>query len=269
MLDKIKIFELLSENKKIKQEIEVYKSITQFFIKNSNLEENKTKMSNDIIKEFIKTNQEIKNFFIKNFYLKSEYLMVEKSYLNKLNFQIDELKIQDEQNSKIIDSLQSENFLLNMELTKFKENSINFENDDLLKLNIDNSLILNNNNPTEQFVTNLRSSLRKQSTSTNYDINYNDKEIDTIYELLLNNNKDIEDMNEKYKNECDSHLKDVIELREKLNKLLNEIFDSFEKKEKNRTFGKAITLIRDTEETIELNQFLHCRTNYQNEENNK
>ena len=269
MLDKIKIFELLSENKKIKQEIEVYKSITQFFIKNSNLEENKTKMSNDIIKEFIKTNQEIKNFFIKNFDLKSEYLMVEKSYLNKLNFQIDELKIQDEQNSKIIDSLQSENFLLNMELTKFKENSINFENDDLLKLNIDNSLILNNNNPTEQFVTNLRSSLRKQSTSTNYDINYNDKEIDTIYELLLNNNKDIEDMNEKYKNECDSHLKDVIELREKLNKLLNEIFDSFEKKEKNRTFGKAITLIRDTEETIELNQFLHCRTNYQNEENNK
>ena len=140
MLDKIKIFELLSENKKMKQEIEVYKSIAQFFIKQSNLEENKNKMSNEIIKEFINTNQEIKNFFTKNFDIKSDYLMVEKSYLNKLNFQIDELKIQEEQNSKMIDSLQSENFLLNMELTKFKENTNNnnLENDELFKFNIDN-----------------------------------------------------------------------------------------------------------------------------------
>jgi hypothetical protein len=124
----------------MKQEIEVYKSIAQFFIKQSNLEENKNKMSNEIIKEFINTNQEIKNFFTKNFDIKSDYLMVEKSYLNKLNFQIDELKIQEEQNSKMIDSLQSENFLLNMELTKFKENTNNnnLENDELFKFNIDN-----------------------------------------------------------------------------------------------------------------------------------
>ena len=40
----------------------------------------------------------------------------------------------------MIDSLQSENFLLNMELTKFKENTNNnnLENDELFKFNIDN-----------------------------------------------------------------------------------------------------------------------------------
>ena len=66
--------------------------------------------------------------------------MVEKLYLNKLNFQIDELKIQDEQNSKMIYSFKSENFLLNMELTKFKKNknNNNLENDELFKFNIDN-----------------------------------------------------------------------------------------------------------------------------------
>ena len=48
--------------------------------------------------------------------------MVKKSYIEKLKFQIDELKLQDERNNKTIDSIQNENFLLTMELSKYKEN---------------------------------------------------------------------------------------------------------------------------------------------------
>ena len=120
--DKIKIFNLTQENKKLLQENNVYKAIAEYFVKQTNIEEKKESISKDIIKQFIETNIELSNFYKKNFDINNEYLIVQKSFIEKLKFQIDELKLQDERNNKTIDSIQNENFLLTMELSKYKEN---------------------------------------------------------------------------------------------------------------------------------------------------
>ena len=120
--DKIKIFNLTQENKKLLQENNVYKAIAEYFVKQTNIEEKKESLSKDIIKQFIDTNKELTDFYKKNFDVNNEYLIVQKSFIEKLKFQIDELKLQDERNNKTIDSIQNENFLLTMELAKYKEN---------------------------------------------------------------------------------------------------------------------------------------------------
>ena len=120
--DKIKIFNLTQENKKLLQENNVYKAIADYFVKQTNIEEKKESLSKDIINQFIETNKELSEFYKKNFDINNEYLIVQKSLIEKLKFQIDELKLQDERNNKTIDSIQNENFLLTMELSKYKEN---------------------------------------------------------------------------------------------------------------------------------------------------
>ena len=123
--DKIKIFTLTQENKRMLQENNVYKSIADYFVKQTNIEEKKESLSKDIINQFIDTNKELINFYKKNLDVNNEYLIIQKSYVEKLKFQIEELKLQDERNNKMIDSIQNENFLLTMELSKYKENSKN------------------------------------------------------------------------------------------------------------------------------------------------
>ena len=118
--DKIKIFSLTQENKRILQENNVYKSIADYFVKQTNIEVKKESLSKDIINQFIDTNKELINFYKKNLDVNKEYFIVRKSYLEKLKFQIEELKLQDERNNKTIDSIQNENFLLTMELAKYK-----------------------------------------------------------------------------------------------------------------------------------------------------
>jgi FtsZ-binding cell division protein ZapB len=121
--DKMKIFTLTQENKRMLQENNVYKSIADFFVLQTNIEEKKESLSKDIIKQFIDTNKDLIEFYKKNLDVNNEYLIVQKSFIEKLKFQIEELKLQDERNNKMIDSIQNENFLLTMELSKYKENS--------------------------------------------------------------------------------------------------------------------------------------------------
>ena len=148
--DKIKIFYLTQENKKLLQENNVYKTIAEYFVKQTNIEEKKESLSKDIIKQFIETNKELTEFYKKNLDVNNEYLIVQKSYIEKLKFQIDELKLQDERNNKTIDSIQNENFLLTMELSKYKESIKNNitcseeKNDKFLELK--KSIFLNENN---------------------------------------------------------------------------------------------------------------------------
>ena len=118
--DKIKIFSLTQENKRILQENNVYKSIADYFVKQTNIEVKKESLSKDIINQFIDTNKELINFYKKNLDVNKEYFIVQKSYIEKLKFQIEELKLQDERNNRTIDSIQNENFLLTMELAKYK-----------------------------------------------------------------------------------------------------------------------------------------------------
>ena len=150
--DKIKIFTLTQENKRMLQENNVYKSIADYFVKQTNIEEKKESLSKDIIKQFIDTNKELIDFYKKNLDVNNEYLLVQKSYVEKLKFQIEELKLQDERNNKTIDSIQNENFLLTMELSKYKENTKNItgsaEKSDFV-LDLKKSLFSNDNNMPE------------------------------------------------------------------------------------------------------------------------
>ena len=150
--DKIKLFTLTQENKRILQENNVYKSIADYFVKQTNIEEKKESLSKDIIKQFIDTNNELINFYKKNLDVNNEYLIVQKSFIEKLKFQIEELKLQDERNNKTIDSIQNENFLLTMELSKYKENNKNIggsgdKNNSML--NIKKTLFLDDNDIPE------------------------------------------------------------------------------------------------------------------------
>ena len=89
-------------------------------------------------------------FYKKNFDENNEYLIIQKSYIEKLKFQIEELKLQDERNNKMIDSIQNENFLLTMELSKYKENlknNINCSEEKTDKfLELKKSIFLDDNN---------------------------------------------------------------------------------------------------------------------------
>ena len=148
--DKIKIFYLTQDNKKLLYENNVYKSIAEYFVKQTNKKKKKESLSKDIINKFIETNKELSEFYKKHFDINNEYIIIQKSYLEKLKFQIDELKLQDERNNKTIDSIQNENFLLTMELSKYKENIKNTiacseeKNDKFLELK--KSIFLNENN---------------------------------------------------------------------------------------------------------------------------
>jgi hypothetical protein len=146
--DKIKIFTLTQENKRMLQENNVYKSIADYFVKQTNIEEKKESLSKDIIKQFIDTNKELIDFYKKNLDVNNEYLLVQKSYVEKLKFQIEELKLQDERNNKMIDSIQNENFLLTMELSKYKENNKNAcssADKNNFVMDIKKSILLNDN----------------------------------------------------------------------------------------------------------------------------
>ena len=152
--DKIKIFALTQENKRILQENNVYKSIADYFVKQTNIEVKKESLSKDIINQFIDTNKELINFYKKNLDVNNEYFIVQKSYIEKLKFQIEELKLQDEMNNKTIDSIQNENFLLTMELAKYKINQKIGEGDDSNKkdgqiLEIKKSIFFNDKDAPE------------------------------------------------------------------------------------------------------------------------
>ena len=152
--DKIKIFSLTQENKRILQENNVYKSIADYFVKQTNIEVKKESLSKDIINQFIDTNKELINFYKKNLDVNKEYFIVRKSYLEKLKFQIEELKLQDERNNKTIDSIQNENFLLTMELAKYKispkiEDGDGSDKKDDQILEIKKSIFLNDKDASE------------------------------------------------------------------------------------------------------------------------
>ena len=290
--DKVKLFNLSLQNKKIKKEIQVYKAITNYFIKQSNIEQSKKEMSKEIINQFIQTNKELKDFLSKNLDVNSEYMIVEKSLLSNLKLQIEELKAKEEQSNKMIDTLQSENFLLNMEVSKFKDNSNEIEkissSKDTFFCNLRNSLkqfnssvitfnpfnennktqqAMNDNNNQEQEIEKLQNELdnlildKQQLESDKYHLeNFlkeTDESIESVLNLIKTNQKNINELNRQMNDDYDSLLsryKGNNIYCKKYYELIQTIFDIFKSKEKNISASNAIDLMQNMQETLELHR---------------
>ena len=281
--DKIKLFTLIQENKKLLQENNVYKAITDFFVKQTNIEEKKESLSKDIINQFIDTNKELIKFYKKNLDENNEYLLVQKSYIEKFKFQIEELKLQDERNNKMIDSIQNENFLLTMELSKYKENSKNAltashkveknlkeiqeKNEDGEEdVPIDLNPLLQTKE-SEEFASRLRTSMLVRNKTYNKKLlcnsimrknsdNINLEEIDDVIKLVDKNKISVKELNEKFIKECDSHLNDISNERKYLKGFINKINQIFKFKNEDNTIETCINMMKGVQETLELHRLL-------------
>ena len=131
-LNKLKI-----ENENIKEEIGISKEIKsnlelQNKEKNSKKSKEKETIITKVIDKFVKSNDDIKNFMEQHFLghpiLKNELIFLEKSKYDLLKFQLDEEKMMNNSLKKQIEDMESENYLINLELSKMKEQFNKFKN---------------------------------------------------------------------------------------------------------------------------------------------
>lgn len=185
---------LKMENEALKKEIEItkeFKKILEMKRKENNIKKlnEKEKIITKAIDKFIKTNDDIKNFMSENFLgqpmLKNELIFLEKSKYDLLLFQLDEEKIMNNSLRKQIEDMESENYLINLELSKMKTQLEKFKNfKSLGKLNF-----LKTMNEEDSFVSPTKKKLmgRKSVMLTDYkkgneigNININIKNCDEL-----------------------------------------------------------------------------------------
>jgi len=133
----LSLTKLNEENKLLKSELEAMKNLKEYFVSINKYSENQKKFYDktnidrleSISKDFIKSNEELKNYFEKNF-LKvgteneeeiDKFIIISRNEIERMKFQLEEMKINEENNLKMIDELNSENFLMDMELAKYRE----------------------------------------------------------------------------------------------------------------------------------------------------
>jgi hypothetical protein len=124
------IYKLEQQNRSLKTELEIYKNISEILQQNklySKVTQESLNYYNNTIKQFSETSKELKEFFKQNLISKNgiktlkeiNLALIDQMTLNKMKFQIAEYKIQEDNKSKQIEELESENFLLNMEIMKY------------------------------------------------------------------------------------------------------------------------------------------------------
>ena len=128
---------LQRENQALKKEIEIsseVKKILEEKEKNKNKEKlsEKERIISDCVDKFVKSNNDIKQFMSEHFLgqpmLKNELVFLEKSKYDLLLFQLDEEKMTNNSLRKQIEDMESENYLINMELSNMKTQLDNFKN---------------------------------------------------------------------------------------------------------------------------------------------
>jgi hypothetical protein len=133
----LSLTKLNEENKLLKTELEAMKNLKEYFVSINKYSENQKKFYDktnidrleSIAKDFIKSNEELKNYFEKNFAkVESDneeeidkFIIISRNEIERMKFQLEEMKIYEENNLKMIDELNSENFLMDMELAKYRE----------------------------------------------------------------------------------------------------------------------------------------------------
>ena len=120
---------LQTENQALRKEIEISTEIKKMLEdreKNKNNEQlsEKEKKISDCVDKFVKSNEDIKDFMSRHFLgqpmLKNELVFLEKSKYDLLLFQLDEEKMSNNSLKKKIEEMESENYLINLELTNMK-----------------------------------------------------------------------------------------------------------------------------------------------------
>jgi len=128
---------LKMENEALKKELEItkeLKKILEMKKKENNIKKltEKEKLITKTIDKFIKTNDDIKHFMGEHFLgqpmLKNELIFLEKTKYDLLLFQLDEEKMMNNSLRKQIDDMESENYLINLELSKMKIQLDKFKN---------------------------------------------------------------------------------------------------------------------------------------------
>jgi len=200
------IYKLEQENRNLKNELDIYKNISLSLQQNKiyskvNIED--LNYYNEKIKQFIEVNKEIKEFFKSNLIsqkgsktLKEINLaLIDQMSLDKMKFQIEEYKIEEDNKLNQIEELESENFLLNMEIMKYKSssNQLNLESNDnyIDDIKSDNNIKIYKSERIE--LEKLEKGL--QNTDNNF-IDFDDNS-DTIKNNNQTSGNDINSLNEK------------------------------------------------------------------------
>ena len=130
-LERLKI-----ENEQLKIELEGYKSLSEFYIEKENndmkIYKDDINFIKEIVDKFIDSNTSISNFLKKNVIksdINEDIIIINKMAYEKLQFQIEELQNKEDNYIKTIEEMQSENYLLTMELLKYQPSN-NTNSDD-------------------------------------------------------------------------------------------------------------------------------------------
>ena len=261
-----KFNKLQRENQALKKEIEISEEIKKMLEekekkKNREKMTEKEKMISDCVDKFVKSNDDIKKFMSEHFLgqpmLKNEIVFLEKSKYDLLLFQLDEEKMTNNSLKKQIEDMESENYLINMELSNMKNQLDNFKNFKSLGrlsirgtlpssskfvttskskkrlslnkkeglLNDDNNNKEENNNSTNNLnvVNNFEDENKKNNTNTNTNANSISNKLAAE---IIKMKESLEDLNEDLENkieENDELQGKIMELEEEITKLNNEV----------------------------------------------
>ena len=240
---------LQRENQALKKEIEITSEVKKMLEekeKNKNRENmsEKEKMISDCVDKFVKSNDDIKKFMSEHFLgqpmLKNELVFLEKSKYDLLLFQLDEEKMTNNSLRKQIEDMESENYLINMELSNMKSQLDNFKNfKSLGRL----SIKPNTANPNSLFKA---SKSIKRLTTRKLDDDNNEKEKNNADNKTTNTTNNINIVNNKFEDESKKNsisnklAAEIIKMQESLEDLNEDLEDKIVENEELQ--GKILEL---------------------------
>ena len=222
---------LQTENQALKKEIEIteeVKKILEEKEKNRKSEKmsEKERLISDCVDKFVKSNDDIKKFMSEHFLgqpmLKNELVFLEKSKYDLLLFELDEEKMTNNSLRKQIEDMESENYLINMELSNMKNQLDNFNNfKSSGKLNIVGNLKINKENKSSFSRLKASKSIKRLSTRKLDNIkDDNDKEIGNNNTNNINLVNNYEDNSKKNSNSISNKLAaEIIKMKESLEEM--------------------------------------------------
>lgn len=234
------VYKLEEENRNLKNEIETYKSISLILQQNklySKITCNDLNFYNSSIKEFIDLNKELKDFFRQNLISKNgvktlkeiNLALIDQISLDKMKFQLEEYRLNENNKSKLIEELESENFLLSMEIMKLKsgEDNIIFSENDHIKnsesIDFGNSSLSNidliSENKDEKKIV-VRKSLRNSISNNN--LLSNSRSSLSHNESFKNLNKKFDNLNKNKEKEKDNNFLENLKSSVKFNNINKE-----------------------------------------------